>query len=849
MPTVGQQLLQLRDEYLKEFSTAEKNLKEAIFEKAYESVVLKEKKDRYKKLFDDIAHGLALSDKEKAEMSELKEFLEKEEIQTLHGALKHVFDITFATFGRDTIMQEDNLTNEQKTWLAYCYQNLKADLLAMHQRITLQALQNNNFDLPEIVPGEPEQEMQNTLLQRLTQLRQEEGLAKKIQETLELQWVQAAAKIDEIIAKINPPAPQPPVNLQNIGFQPQQPNIGVIPQPLQPNVVVVPQPQQVNVVVMQPEPQPASYSSGSSLGFYTSGYYHPHHHYYGGFGHYHHQHHHHGFLWSNGWGHAHHHYGNYGLYSHHHSNVDFELLRCCKNLCIEDFYFKLKVLGQCDSCGKFNCSSCSPVSCSNCHCFQCVCDGLIDGVSKAATAIGDCCGKIDCSGCCNSIGSGVSWVASNIGELCGRMSCDCCSSLCSSVCGICRDINCSGCSLPDCSNVCDICRGMDCSCKFDDCGDAGKVIVGGCTAFFVGIFKAISSCCGGKNDDSDNTADYSSSSTGAAGPSGLSYHHNFKFSAEDALGSTGVAAAASSSSPAHTQYLTSTASQVAGTVAYFGLAGPHIARAAFVPCMNIYHGYKIKQSIREIVGAVLSGLTCFLACYFPVFGGPNAAAVFGGGGFVGGSLAAKRYNHSENRKIFNGETNPEKWLLTSEVLAAFGQMGVAPQDLVQLIFTLRDIKSHGASKTNNQGWGAYRLLRFLGYLVDYLKDPQELIPDDILKLLREKNPEAFGLMRNRLGLLPPAPVQQTMPAPIASAQPQPYVPNNYYDGPPPYASAHYQDAPLEQKMGDEAVEVVVDDMDIAQPYKYPPPLPYDPQIASRPPVYGEEEHKQPGMRR
>jgi hypothetical protein len=718
MSTVGQKLLALRDAYLTDFSQKETRIEKEIFELAYADVVLGEKKKRFNVL-RICALDRNISDIQKIELAELEDFLDKEKIKTLHGALKHIFDIIFATFGRDNItLEESQLTFEQKSWVASCYQNLKADLLTMHQRITLQTLEYKKIELPENI----------SIQLGLQELANANPLAKRIQETLEQIWIDTTVEIDAVINRLNP-------QLLSIYSH----SLNELPvSPSQMNIVVVP-----SQPVIVTEPQPVFSGGSYGVGVYPSNHY--------GHGYHHHQ----NFLWgdSRGWDTARHHYHNHGLYSHGHSGVNAEFLHCCKSVCIDDLYFRLKVLKQCDSCGGFNCSSCSPVSCSQCHNFQCNCGDIIDsiasGVGKIMNGIGHCCENINCNGCCNAIGDGISWVFNNIGECCkdcGSVICRCLSS-CPSPCEICNAVGCNGCPLPDCSQVCDICRGINCNCNCDCGEDAGKAIVGFCGALFTGIAKIISSCCGKSNGNTP--MDYSSSSTGMAGPNGLN-HSAFEFRTRDALSTTGVAYVSSSSS-AHTVYLHSTASEFAGTLAYFGIAGPHILRAAIVPAMHIKHGYKTQQSKREIAASVVSALTCFLACYFPAFGGPHAAAVFSGAGFIGGSQAAKVYGRTENRLVFNGETNPEKWLLKSDVLKSFSEMGVAPQELVQLIFTLRDVKIQGANKTNNQGYGAYRLLRFLGYLFDCLKDQQELLPDDIMKLLREQQREsAFGLMRNQL---------------------------------------------------------------------------------------------------
>ncbi len=860
MPAVGQQLLDLRQLYLENFARIQTGVKEKVFSTAYESIVLREKNERYKKL---LAAGLTLSDVEKSELVELKGYLEKEEVRSLEGALHHIFNITFATFGRDIVACEDinTLTPNQKNWLTQCYVNLKMDLLAMHKRMTLLALKNNAVELPQNEPGQSVEVVDQKIETKFAELRaSENGLPKKIIESMELLSAEINVEIDKELRKIlPPPVQQQPANVAQVAIVVEQP---------QPVNVVVAQPQQINVVVVDQQPV-YDYDNSYNLYLYNSGYYQPYHYnrYYGG----HHGGYHHSFSFHGGWHDAHRNYGHAGFYHHPGHGIDHQLLNCCNNVFAKDLYFKMKVLDPCGSCGRSACS-CQSVQCPGCGSPQCICDRISD-VGKS------CCDKIDCNGFCNTIGNSVAWLFRNIGECCGKINCQgCCNSLVngisggigkvaeccgkincncfSGICNICKDINCRGCSLPDVSGVCNICRGVDCKCKCDDCGDLGKGVGGGGAALGTGIAKLAGA---GSGSGSDNSTAYSSSSTGMnyfssstgmAGPGGLSYHAT-QFSALDALSATGVASAASSS--AHTTYLQSTASQVTGTLVYFGIAGPHIVRAGVTPTLNWCHSYKVRQSQREIVASVLSALTCFLACYFPAFGGPHTAAVFGGGGCIAGSELAKRYNHSANRLVFNGETNPEKWLLTSDILSAFSAQGIAPQDLVQVIFTLRDIKKEGASKTNNKGWGAYRVLRFLGYIVDQLKDQQELLPDEIMQLMRRKDPEAFGLMNQKFNLNFPVPSAQPFISQFnpPSAPPGPgsqiMADSNSSISilPAVYSSPIYGLGPVAQSMPSESEGQPA-------PLKRAPMQPRGPyygQVPPPPPGSGEDERKQqPGVR-
>ncbi|GEM_PF-4421999 len=339
----------------------------------------------------------------------------------------------------------------------------------------------------------------------------------------------------------------------------------------------------------------------------------------------------------------------------------------------------------------------------------------------------ECCGNICCGNshgnCCNS---------------CGEVNCHCPSITC-------PNCHCAECSCPnfDCCSSC----GTECRCSSNDSDGifkcCGITIMGGAGAGMTAA-KAIA----GDDTPSSNEAD---SSTGMhydylhasypnqMGSTGVALDSSQAL----ALSSTGTAAAASS----HATFLTSTAAQVAATASFALLAVGHVARAIGSPLKNLVSGYKMERSAIQLVSGLAAGATTAAMTEKPHWAGPHTATVAGVGALIVAYQGSKELIRIYARKNNNGISNPEKWLLTSAVLQQFKDAGYPPRQIVALIQTLRELKENGKVKSNNKGYGAFKFLRGMAYLVDCCKDEQEVTPDKILLLLQKHDMKAFALLK------------------------------------------------------------------------------------------------------
>jgi hypothetical protein len=148
MPTVGNALLTLRNEYQSAFiaTTQQLDRTETIFQSAYESQVLGEMYDKRKKLEQDIRSGQTIRLEDKQELANLRDELSREEVKSVTKMLTHRFDVTFGTLGLDVIpLQLEALDPEQKKWVYDRLNSLKKNLLEAHQRMVVFTLKKQGL--------------------------------------------------------------------------------------------------------------------------------------------------------------------------------------------------------------------------------------------------------------------------------------------------------------------------------------------------------------------------------------------------------------------------------------------------------------------------------------------------------------------------------------------------------------------------------------------------------------------------------------------------------------------------------------------------------------------------------